>query len=105
MTPDDREELHLHGAIIVGSFDPAVVKAVLRSAAGHIPGRSGSRQVQLKNFDLERGGPAGWAKYPKKGAARTRRVIYQDRLTYISVDLRRVARTRWQQRRQKSHLC
>ncbi|WP_172122496.1 hypothetical protein [Devosia sp. 919] len=101
VTPDDRDELHLHGAIVLGTISPSVVKNVLRSAAGYIPGRAGSRQVQLKNFDLEAGGPAGWANYVKKGATRTSRVIEQERLTYIDQSLRQLAKLSWEQRRQQ----
>jgi hypothetical protein len=79
VTPDERDELHIHGAIALGSMKLPVLKDVLRSAAGRIPGRAGSRQVQIKNFNMAKGGPVGWAKYPRKGAARTSRVIGQER--------------------------
>ena len=98
VTPDDRDELHLHGALVVGAVDMRVLKNILRSAAGYIPGRSGSRQVQVKNFDLKQGGAEGWANYPKKGAARTKRAIDLGRLTYISEELRRMAKGRRTQR-------
>ena len=95
VTPDERNELHVHGAVAPSGLSPAAVKDILRDAAGVIEGRAGSRQVKLKNFDLAQGGPAGWAHYTRRGAARTRREIDQKRLTYIETSLRREARMAW----------
>lgn len=95
VTPDERNELHVHGALTLAGLSPAAVKDILRDAAGVIKGRAGSRQVKLKNFDAARGGPAGWAHYTRRGAARTRREIDQERLTYIETGLRRDARMAW----------
>lgn len=101
VTPDARNELHLHGAIHLGNVPLKVVKDVLRDAGGRIVGRAGSRQVQIKKFDFDKGGPAGWAFYPGKGASRTLRVIQHHRLTYICSDLRRLCRDRWDGRRRQ----
>jgi hypothetical protein len=101
VTPDDRNELHLHGAILPGNLPLKALKDALRAAGGRIKGRAGSRQVQIKNFDLKRGGPVGWANYPKKGATRTRRVIQHHRLTYICSGLRKLCQVQWDQRRGK----
>ena len=101
VTTDDRNELHLHGAILLGNLDLMAVKKVLRNAAGYISGRAGSRQVQIKNFNIENGGPRGWAAYVRPYAARTRRVIGHDRVTYISSEARQFARRRWNLRRRE----
>jgi len=95
VTPDERNQLHLHGALVLGGLLPSDVKRVLREAAGFIEGRAGSRQVKLTNFDLASGGPVGWAYYSKRGAARTRREVGQRRVTYISSDIRRVVSVDW----------
>lgn len=92
VTRDNRNELHLHGAIDMGTMRPLAVKNALREAAGRIGGRPGSRQVHLANFDISRGGPLGWALYPTKAEVRTRDVIKHHKLTYISDSLRRDAR-------------
>lgn len=99
VTPDERNELHLHGAIVLGELDRKVLKKILRDAAGSIAGKSGSRQVQIKQFNMDAGGPCGWAFYPKKGATRTRRVIEHDRVTYIPRILNRISKMDWEQRR------
>ncbi|MHA6731253.1 hypothetical protein [Devosia sp. A369] len=99
VTSDNRNELHLHGAVDLDGLSPDAVKNIFRDAAGRIEGRAGSRQVQLKNFDVSRGGPIGWADYTKRGAARTAREIDQDRVTYIHDDLRRLTRMEWEARR------
>lgn len=97
VTRDDRNELHLHGAIVLGDLNLKDVKQALRQAGGLISGRAGSRQVQVKKFDLAKGGPVGWAGYLEKSKARTRREVGQDRLTYISSELRRAAAAQWKQ--------
>jgi hypothetical protein len=99
VTRDDRNELHLHGAIVLGDMCRDDVINALRDAAGRISGRAGSRQVQIKNFDLENGGPEGWAKYVKKGAVRTARVNSHNKLTYMDMGLRKVAKLNWELRR------
>lgn len=99
VTPDDRNELHLHGAMVLGNTPLREIKDLLRAAGGRITGLSGSRQVQIKSFDHGRGGPAGWANYAKKHASRTRRAIDHHRLTYICSSLRRQCRSSWDQRR------
>jgi len=99
VTEDTRNELHLHGAVLLDRVELATMKKLLRSAAGWIEGRSGSRQVQIKSFDEERGGASGWANYGSKCTGRTRRTIEHDRITYISDDLLRASRSRWEQRR------
>lgn len=99
VTPDEREELHLHGGIELGNLDPAAVKLALRIAGGKISGRAGSRQVQIKNFNLDAGGPMGWANYVKVTASRTRRVLGHDRIVYIGRELLQLARQDWEQRR------
>lgn len=91
--------LHIHGAILVGDLDLRTVKYALRDAGGRIEGRAGSRQVQIKKFRRDRGGPEGWANYTKKAVRRTQRVIGHDRVTYIPLDLNRVCRPLWDQRR------
>lgn len=101
VTPDERNELHLHGAILLGELDRKLVKKILREAAGFIPGRSGSRQVQIKQFNMDAGGPRGWAYYPKKAATRTKRVIDHNRVTYIPASLNRLCRVHWEQRRRQ----
>lgn len=101
VTPDERNELHLHGAIAPGELDRGDIKRVLREAAGMIPTRAGSRQVQLKKFNMDAGGPRGWALYPRKGANRTRRVIEHNRITHIPADLNRRSRMSWEQRRRQ----
>lgn len=102
-TPDERDELHLHGAVAPGELDRGVIKKVLREAAGLIPTRAGSRQVQLKKFNMDAGGPRGWALYPRKGATRTRRVIEHNRITHIPADLNRRSRMSWAQRRRQEN--
>jgi hypothetical protein len=99
VTPDERNQLHLHGALVLGDLPPSEAKRVLREAAGYIVGRAGSRQVKLTNFDLARGGPVGWANYTRRGAARTRREVGQRRVTYISTDIRSVVSKEWDIRR------
>jgi hypothetical protein len=99
VTPDERNQLHLHGALVLGDLLPSEVQDILRDAAGHIDGRAGSRQVKLTDFDLARGGPLGWAYYTKRGAARTRRQLGQQRITYISGDIRRLVGVDWDMRR------
>ena len=99
VTPDERNQLHLHGALVLGDLLPSDVKRVLREAAGYIAGRAGSRQVKLTNFDLASGGPVGWAYYTKRGAARTCRQVGQRRVTYISNDVRSVVSVAWDIRR------
>lgn len=99
VSPDERNQLHLHGALVLGDLLPSEVKRVLREAAGYIVGRAGSRQVKLTNFDLASGGPVGWAYYTKRGAARTCRQVGQRRVTYISSDVRRVVSMDWDIRR------
>lgn len=103
VTTDERNELHLHGAVAPGALDRSVVKNVLREAAGYIPTRAGSRQVQIKKFNMDAGGPRGWALYPRKGASRTRRVIEHHRITHIPADLNRMSRMSWEQRRRQEN--
>lgn len=100
VTQDDRNQLHLHGAIVLGNLDRAAVKDALRAAGGRIEGPAAARQLEMKGFELDRGGPVGWACYPTKAALRTQRVIGHDKLTYMGEDLKRLARSAWQQRRQ-----
>lgn len=99
VTPDEREELHLHGGIELGNLDLRSVKRALRIAGGKISGRAGSRQVQIKSFDLDAGGPKGWANYVKVTASRTRRVVGHDRIVFIGRELLQLARQDWDQRR------
>jgi hypothetical protein len=99
VTADDRNELHVHGAIHIGGLPLPLVKDALRAAGGRIEGRAGSRQVKLDPFDDERGGPSGWANYTKKSLARTRRVIQHQRVTYIPQKLGRLCKPVWEQRR------
>jgi len=103
VTMDDRNELHLHGAIVLGSLPLHLVKDILRAAGGRIAGKAGSRQVQIKKFDFDRGGPVGWANYPSKALARTRRAIRHERVTYITSPLRRRSAAQWEQDRQQFH--
>lgn len=100
VTRDDRNLLHLHGAIALGNLDRAAVKDALRRAGGRIEGPGAARQLEIKGFELDRGGPVGWACYPTKAATLTQRVIAHEKLTYMGEDLKRLARSEWQQRRQ-----
>lgn len=100
VTQDDRHQLHLHGAISLGNLDRASVKVALRRAGGKIEGPGAARQLEIKRFELDRGGPVGWACYPTKAVALTRRVLGHEKLIYIVTDLKRLARSGWQQRRQ-----
>lgn len=43
VTPDERNELHVHGALTLAGLSLAAVKDILRDAAGVIEGRAGSR--------------------------------------------------------------
>jgi hypothetical protein len=97
VTPDAREELHLHGAIMMGDIPYNLMVQTLRQAGKLIVGRAGARQVQLKPFDLQGGGPAGWARYSMKCASRTRRVIDHDRVIYIARALNAQVRSEWNQ--------
>lgn len=99
VTQDDRHQLHLHGAIDLGNLDRAAVKDALRRAGGRIEGLGAPRQLEIKGFDVDRGGPVGWACYPTKAAALTRRVIGHEKLTYIGKDIKSLARSTWEQRR------
>lgn len=99
VTADDRNELHVHGGIVVGNLPLDAVKDALRDAGGRIEGHAGSRQVKIDDFDDERGGPAGWANYTKKSVTRTRRVIQHDRVIYIPQKLGRLCKMVWEQRR------
>jgi len=99
VTADDRNELHVHGAILIGDVGLDVVKDALRAAGGRVEGRAGSRQVKIDDFKDEQGGPAGWANYTKKSVTRTRRVIQHDRVIYIPQKLGRLCKMVWEQRR------
>lgn len=99
VTPDYRNELHIHGAIVPGASSMVDIKQALRVAGGVIKGPAAPRQVDVKCFDLDRGGPVGWAHYPKKALARTRRTIGQNRVTYIDARLRRLCQKQWAQHR------
>jgi len=99
VTSDQRNELHLHGAICLGDLPVVEVKDALRAAAGRISGRRGSRQIQIKKFEPDLRGPAGWAKYTKPTARLTRNVIKHNRVTYIHSTLRRLCAEHWEQRR------
>jgi hypothetical protein len=102
VTRDHRNELHLHGAIVLGSLPLHIVKEALRAAGGTVGGPAAPRQVDIMNFDFDRGGPAGWAHYPRKALARTRRVIQHNRVTYIHSRLRRMCKMQWEQRRRRT---
>lgn len=99
VTADDRNDLHVHGAIVIGRLRLDQVKDALRDAGGRIGGHAGSRQVKVDPFEDERGGPTGWANYTKKSLARTRRVIQHNRVIYIPQQLSRVCKPVWDQRR------
>jgi hypothetical protein len=98
VTPDDRNELHMHGAFCLEGVSSATANDLMRDACGRISGRAGSRQLQIKAFDLKRGGPSGWASYCLKRVTRTRRVIQNDRVVYISTFLRSLSQSRWESR-------
>lgn len=99
VTADDRNELHVHGAILIGHLPLDVVKDVLRAAGGRIEGHAGSRQVKIDDFEDEQGGPAGWANYTRKSVTRTRRVIQHARVIHIPQRLGRLCKMEWDQRR------
>ncbi|MEQ8600153.1 MAG: hypothetical protein RLP98_09520 [Devosia sp.] len=100
VTPNERNQLHLHGAIDLSGISEDLAKDILRDAADRIEGRAGSRQIKIKPFDMNKGGPMGWANYTRRGYARTRRVLGQERVTYMPDLLRRLARTSWDGSRQ-----
>lgn len=79
----DTDQLHLHGVLIPGPHNLAIIKKALRQGAGLIEGRSGSRQVKLG--DLPK--PDGWAGYLAKAVRRTSRIVGHDRLTWVSHSL------------------
>jgi hypothetical protein len=101
VTPDDRNQLHVHGALTLGNSRLDQVKAALRHAGGVISGPAAARQVHVMDFDFNRGGPEGWARYPKKAVTRTRRVIRNNKVTYINSALRRISRDKWEQKRSR----
>lgn len=96
VTRDDRNELHLHGAIVLGDLPLCQVKDALRDAGGRIEGKPGSRQIEIKKFDFDRGGPVGWADYTRKALTRTRRVIQHNQVTYIHSRLRWLCEGQWE---------
>lgn len=83
--------LHLHGAIHVPQWhDLTSVKRALMQAGGKLKGHAASRQVKLKPID----NAEGWAGYLQKDVRKTKRSLGTDKLTYISMPLRRVCRAR-----------
>jgi hypothetical protein len=96
VTRDDRNELHLHGALSFGNSTRELVREALSHAGGKIAGPAAARQVDFMDFDDDRGGPFGWARYPAKAAARTRGIIQHTRVTYISAPLRTLARDEYE---------
>jgi hypothetical protein len=77
--------LHLHGVVLVGDADPAMVKATFAQAGGKKKGRAASTQVK---FDLLFDG-GGWAGYCLKSA---RRVVPGDRQSFVSPTLKKLVK-------------
>lgn len=99
VTKDDRRELHLHGAILLDNVPLKTVKELLRSAGGRIDGPAGARQVKIQPFEADRGGPVGWARYPSKTLALTRRTMKHERVIFIEAQLRKQCAEQWEARR------
>jgi hypothetical protein len=98
VTRDDRNDLHLHGALSLGNSSRELARTALSYAGGKMTGPAAARQVDFMNFDGERGGPFGWAR-SAKAVTRTRGVIQHARVTYISAPLRNLARDEYELKR------
>lgn len=93
VSPEGR--LHLHGVVLAAPDQEAKVKKALRQGAGYVRGHAGSTQVKLVRLtDGDR-----WHRYIAKDKRYTLNELYDDRLTYTSQSLTRLARDDYEERR------
>lgn len=80
--------LHIHGVVLPypGTTEP--LKGALMAAGGKLPGRTASRQVQLKQID----DADGWVGYCLKDTKKTAPVIKGTRTTFVSTPMSRIAK-------------
>lgn len=87
------QKLHVHGMLLADEEQAKPLKAALMAAGGKIKGRAASRQVKLRSLT----DAGGWAAYLAKDAELTAALL--DRDTFINVDLLRLTREDWKERR------
>lgn len=91
-SPEGR--LHVHGAYIPvdqSKEHAQAVKAVFREAGGKIKGRAGSRQMDTDQIH----DASGWFRYTLKTHRRTVTSLGTDKVTFISKNLRNLARDQY----------
>lgn len=94
VSPEGR--LHAHGAIIPIDKSPAHKKELsemLRSAAGWIHGKQGSRQCVFK--EMEGKEPDGWTGYGRLDRTKTVKALDTKKLEYLSHSMRSKTRQAW----------